>query len=309
MDEDMEGAAGPSRIFGMPLVVALCGCLLLVLAAAIVPMLLPRVALPQLAMIGAAAGFALWIPVLLVSLRHIQWIVVAGALLLLPLAGALAAMGADRIYVARAASDAKTFAEMKLADDGTPILPSGASGNGPVSVAYDLAQREAKADRDAYGQALGRLNPGVLNSPYLLQQAPKILDDCAAIDSLEREAKGMSDRQRERIVRLIATIEGSELSPAVKQGVRAIVEADAPDDMLAAEIETIRGTRAQCDLLARRSWHNAAGLFGFSGGDRAAFMALGERRIAGAVQVKRAQDAAKERRLAGREQVRAELSR
>lgn len=299
-----------SALFGWPLLLALLGCLALILAAAFAPALLPRLALSTLVLTGAGAGLALWLLVLLAGSRTRQWLVVGIALVVLPATGALAGLGAGRIHVARSAEDARTFAELDIAADGTPSVAGAAADRGVASAAYLAAIREADADARAYADAMGKFNLGVLSSPYLLQQAPQILSDCAAISSLETAARDQSKRARERTLRLAEAVERSELPASAKPGARAIVTAGDEAALLANRIEIIRASRAQCELLARRSWHNASGYFGFAdSGDRARFKLATTRLLDAAGETEALQRKAKDQRTAGREQVREALMR
>lgn len=303
---------GPRRsmLLGWPLLITLLGCLALILAAAFAPTLLPRLDFWTMVLAGAGIGLALWLPVLLAGSRTRQWLVVGGALIALPLTGALAGLGAGRIHVARASIDAQTFAEVDIAADGRPSVPGAATDRGVASAAFLAAIREAEKDDRAYGEAMGKFNLGVLSSPYLLQQAPQILADCAAISTLEQVARDQDKRARARMAQLVAAIDRSALPAEAKPGARQIVTAGDADAMLATRIEVVRASRAQCELLARRTWQNAAGYFGFSsGGDRAQFGATTKRLMAAAGEIEALQRKAKDQRTAGREQVREVLMR
>lgn len=303
---------GPRRsmLLGWPLLITLLGCLALILAAAFAPTLLPRLDFWTMVLAGAGIGLALWLPVLLAGSRTRQWLVVGSALIALPLTGALAGLGAGRIHVARASIDAQTFAEVDIAADGRPSVPGAAADRGVASAAFLATIREAEKDDRAYGEAMGKFNLGVLSSPYLLQQAPQILTDCAAISSLEQVARDQDKRARERMAQLVAAIDRSALPAEAKPGARQIVTAGDAGAMLATRIEVVRASRAQCELLARRTWQNAAGYFGFSsGGDRAQFGTTTKRLMAAAGEIEALQRKAKDQRIAGREQVREALMR
>jgi len=299
-----------SALFGWPLLLTLLGCLALILGAAFAPSLLPRLDLRTMIVGGAGAGLALWLLVLLAGSRTRQWLVVGVALLVLPATGALAGLGAGRIFVARASIDAQTFAEVDVAADGKPSVPGAAANRGAASAAYLAAIREADQDVRAYADAMGKFNLGVLSSPYLLQQAPQVLSDCAAISSLEKVAQDQSARARVRSARLVEAVDRSDLPAETKRGARKIVAAGDEDAMLATRIEIVRASRAQCELLARRTWHNASGYFGFaSGGDRAQFAGTTARLVKAAGEFEDLQRAAKDQRIAGREEVREVLMR
>jgi hypothetical protein len=311
MTEEFEDeGARRSALFGWPLLIALLGCLALILASAFAPALLPRLDLSTMMLAGAGAGFALWLLVLLAGSRTRQWLVVGGALLVLPAAGALAGLGAGRIHVARSAEDARTFAELDIAADGKPSVPAAAAARGAASAAYLAAIREADQDDRAWREALVKLNLGVLSSPYLLQQAPQILSSCASISGLEQVAQDHARRDRARAARLGDAIDRSELPADARPGARAVVTAGDGAARLANRIELTRASRAQCELLARRTWHNSGGYFGFaSSGDHARFAATTKRVLAAAGETEALQRAAKAQRIAGREQVREALSR
>lgn len=303
---------GPRRsmLLGWPLLITLLSCLALILAAAFAPKLLPRLDFWTMVLAGAGIGLALWLPVLLAGSRTRQWLVVGGALIALPVTGALAGLGAGRIHVARASIDAQTFAEVDIAADGKPSVPGAAADRGVASAAFLAAIREAEQDDRAYGEAMGKFNLGVLSSPYLLQQAPAILADCASISSLEQVARDQDKRARERTAQLVASVDRSDLPAEAKPGARQIVTAGDAEAMLATRIEVIRASRAQCELLARRTWQNAAGYFGFSNGaDRAQFGATTKRLMDAAGEIEALQRKAKDQRTAGREQVREVLMR
>ena len=311
MDDEFE-AEGTRRsaLFGWPLLLTLLGCLALILGAAFAPTLLPRLDLRTMVLAGAGIGLALWLLVLLAGSCSRQWLVVGVALLVLPAAGALAGLGAGRIHVARSAEDARTFAEVDISADGKPSVPGAAADRGVASAAYLAAIREADGDVRAYADAMGKFNLGVLSSPYLLQQAPQVLADCAAISSLEKVAQDQSRRARDRAARLAEAVDRSDLPAEAKPGARKIVTAGDEAAMLASRIEIIRASRAQCELLARRSWHNASGYFGFSSGaDRVRFGEITKRLLEAAGETEALQRAAKNQRTAGREEVREALMR
>ncbi|MBX3595392.1 hypothetical protein [Sphingomonas sp.] len=305
---DRDGARGTS-IWGLPLLVALFGCLLLALASVFASALLRRQDFATSLLSGVGAGLVLWLAVLAVGLRARQWPVIVGALVALPAAGALAAIGAERIFAARASGDARTFAELEVEKDGSVSLPSGAANGGPVSAAYFAALAQGERDATAYAQAFGRFNLAALGSPYSLGQAPEAVADCGAIGDMEKLAREQSRAAAARIADVMTAIDTSEFGAPVKQGAGAIVGADDVDALLANRIETIRAIRAQCALLAKRSWRNDGGYFGFSNAaDAAAFKAIAAQRQAAAEALQRLQTSAHDKRVAGREKVRAALS-
>lgn len=309
-DEFEDEGTRRSALLGWPLLIALLSCLALILAAALAPQLLPRLDFWTMVLGGAGVGLALWLLVLAAGGRTRQWLVVVGALVVLPLTGALAGAGAGRIHVARASIDARTFAEVDIAADGRPSVPGAAAERGVASAAFLVSIRETEKDLRAYAEAMGKFNLGILSSPYLLQQAPQILTDCASISSLEPVARDHDKRARERVAQLVAAVDRSDLPAETKPGARDIVAAGDADAMLAVRIEIIRASRAQCELLARRTWHNASGYFGFSRpGDRAQFTATTARLLEAAGETEALLRKAKDERIAGREKVREVLMR
>jgi hypothetical protein len=313
MSDDIEFEDAGTRqsvLLGWPLLIALLSCLALILAAAFAPKLLPRLDFWTMVLAGAGVGLALWLLVLAAGSRTRQWLVVGGALIVLPLTGALAGAGAGRIHVARASVDARTFAEVDIAADGRPSVPGAAADRGVASAAFLASIREAEKDVRAYADAMGKYNLGVLSSPYLLQQQPEVLSNCVSISNLEQVARDHDKRARDRNAQLVAAIDRSDLPAETKPGAREIATADDADAMLAARIEIIGASRAQCELLARRTWHNASGYFGFAGpGDRAQFVATTARLLEAAGETEALQRKAKDRRIAGREKVREVLMR
>ncbi|WP_447727856.1 hypothetical protein [Sphingomonas koreensis] len=313
MSDELEFEGDGTRrsgLLGWPLLIALLSCLVLLLAAAFAPRLLPRLDFWTMVLAGAGIGFALWLLVLAAGSRTRQWLVVGGALIALPLTGALAGLGAGRIHAARASIDARTFAEVNIAVDGKPSVPGAAADRGVASAALFTAIREAEKDDRAYAEAIAKFNLGVLSSPYLLQQRPQILADCASISSLEQVAQDHGKRARARIEQLVAAVERSVLPTDAKPGALKIVTAGKEDAVLAGRIELIRASRERCELLARRTWQNVSGYFAFtSAGELARFNATNTRLLDAAVEAERLQRAAKDERVAGREQVREVLMR
>jgi len=309
LDFEDEGTRR-NGLLGWPLLIALLSCLALLLAAAFAPTLLPRLDFWTMVLAGAGIGVALWLLVLLAGRRTGQWLVVVGALVALPLTGALAGMGAGRIHAARASIDARTFAEMDLAVDGKPTVPGAAAERGEASAAFLTAIRETEKDDRAYAAAVTKLNLSPLGSPYLLQQQPKILSECASISSLEPVAREQANRAQARTAQLVAAVERSELPVDAKPGALKIVTAGKEDAVLAARIEVIRASRERCEVLARRTWQNMSGYFGFtSDGDLAKFNATSMRLLKAASETERLLRTAKAERIAGREVVREVLMR
>lgn len=294
----------------LPLIGVLLGCAVLAAGAVIVPRVMPALPLSMLLGGGALAGAALWIVALLAGLRSgpFWWIVASLALLLV--GGTVAGYGAGRIDHARMAGDASAFAELETNPDGTPILP-GNPARGPISSAYVEMVRSDERDAKEDAARMGQLKLGTLNSPYLLAQAPALLSDCGAILNLEPATAKGGERRAQRSAALMKQIEESQFSSELKRGITMIASPlpGPADPLLAQDRAMLDATHKLCQLLARRTWSNANGLFGFgSGADRAAFDAIDARRRAVEGERTRIRREIKQRFEAGREIVRTALS-
>ncbi|MEO7170930.1 MAG: hypothetical protein ABIY39_11205 [Sphingomonas sp.] len=259
---------------------------------------------------GAAAGLVFWMLALAAGLRKGPAWWAAASLALLVGGGALAGLNASRIAHAGTAADASTFAELELDTNGRPILPSNPA-RGPISTAYVEMIRAEEQAAKRQAEQVAKLNLGTLNSPYLLTQAPAILDGCQSIGALQNASAQARVQRGERIAQLSRAVRTAGLTGEVRLGVTTIVT--PPDGSAAAlakqDAEMWQATQALCQLLAKRGWSNANGYFAFANGaDKAAFDALNQRRLAVEGERKRIRDAAKARFEEGREQVRAALS-
>ncbi len=304
---EADDSAGRGR--PLPLIAVLIGGAVLAIGAVATPYFIAP-PLTTLAIGGALTGVALWIAALIAGLRSgpLWWIIISLALLVG--GGALAGFGAFRIANADNAADASSFAELEFAPNGDVLLPSNPA-RGQASAAFAEAVRAGERDGKAYAARLSQLGVGVLNSPHLLAQAPGLLADCGSIGALEAQAAATAERQTTRLTTLGETIEAASLSPQIKGGVAAIVEAQAgaTTALLTQERAMLAATQALCNLLARRSWSNDGGYFGFAGtADRAAFDAITQRRLAIEGERKRIRDAMKAQGEAGRDLVRDMLS-
>ncbi|ODP37644.1 hypothetical protein [Sphingomonas turrisvirgatae] len=305
-----DPAVAPHRGPPLPLLGPLIGVAILSAAAIAVPRFAPPLSLGLLVGAGVAAGLVFWLVALATGLRRGPAWWTAASLALLLTAGALAGLNSARIARADTSVDASTFAELKLNPDGTAILPS-SPARGPISAAYVELVRADEAAAKAWSAQVAKLNTGVLNSPYMLNQAPEILRDCAAIGTLESAARQASNARAARVARLEQAMAAATLPDPVKQGITMIVTppAGATDALLRQEGEMWQATQALCELLAKRSWSNANGFFGFAtGADKAAFDALNQRRVAVEAERKRIRDGITVRFEEGREKVRAALS-
>lgn len=307
----MNDDVAPPRARPLPLIAVLLGVAVLAAAALILPEVAPPLPRASLIGAGAAAGLVFWLLAFAIGgLRRgpLWWI--AAALALLIGSGALAGLNAARIGHAGTAADASTFAELELNPDGTPILPS-SPVRGPISTGYVELVRADEAAVKARSAALAKLDLGTLNSPYLLARSPAILRDCTAIGTLEPAARQAGEARARRLTALEERVAAANLDDAVERGIVQIasVPPGAAEASLRQEAELWQATQSLCELLAKRSWSNANGYFGFANSaDQAAFDALNQRRLAVEAEKKRIRDAIKARLETGREQVRAALS-
>jgi hypothetical protein len=295
--------------FGHPLIATLAGGAVLVLAALLGPRFASPLPLPALLIGGAASGLVLWLIGFVVTTRHANLLWKLGSLVLLIGAGAGAAMVAHGQFQTRSRADASSFAEIDLAPDGSVMLPQGISGRGPVSALYADAVQAETADKRAFSDALAKFGAASLNSPYLLAQNPKPIQDCAALDDVRALAVAQSAKRLDRRATLGRAVGSASLPVAAKQGIGQIV-GDAKNDPILANQQALLDETAQlCTLLARKTWFNADAYFGFhSGSDMATFKAIGVKRVALSAEADAIDRAARARILAGREQVRDSLS-
>lgn len=296
--------------YGHPLIATLAGGAVLVLAALLGPRFASPLPLPALLIGGAASGLILWLIGFLVTTRHASLLWKLGSLILLIGAGAAAALVAHGQFQTRSRADASSFAEIELMPDGAVVLPQGIAGRGPVSALYaDAVQAEA-GDKRAFTDALAKFGATALNSPYLLQQNPKPIQDCNALDNVRALAVAQSAKRLERRAALARAIGSASLPISAKQGIIQIVGDAKNDPILGNQQALLDATGELCTLLARKTWFNANAYFGFSSGaDMAAFKAIGVRRVALAKDADAIDAAAKARILDGREKVRDALSR
>jgi hypothetical protein len=305
MSEDWNGE-GPQ---GHPLIATLAGGALLVLAALLGPRFTSPLPLPALLIGGAAGALILWLIGFLVTTRRASLIWKLGSLVLLIGAGLGAALIAHSQFQTISRADASSFAEIELASDGSVKLPAGIAARGPVSRLYAEAVQADAAEARAFTDALAKFGAASLNSPYLLQQNPRPIQDCAAIDNVGALAVAQSAKKMARRAALGRAIGSASLPVSAKQGIAQIVGDAKTDALLANRQAMLDATAELCKLLARKSWVNANGYFGFtSGADGAAFKAIQAKRQTLAADADAIDTAAKARILAGREQVRNALS-
>lgn len=310
MDEFDE--ALPHGPYGHPVIAALAGSILLVVAAVIVPRLTTPLPFATLIAGGAVAGLLLWIVALVATVRHSPMLWKLASLAVLIGVGALAGVLVDRQYQAGSRIDPSSFAETEFATDGTPSMPTGSAARGPLSKLFSDSIRANIQERQEYGAALGKFGAATLNSAYMLQQSPGVLQNCAKIGEIRALAEAHAAKRAERQAAIAKAIDQARLDDKARDGVRMMALSDMPggaDPRLANDLATLDATAELCALLAERGWSNAGGYFGFaSGGDKAQFDALAVRRSALASEAEKLVKAATERMKAGRELVREALS-
>jgi type IV secretory pathway TrbD component len=307
--EDM-GAHAPHD---HPVLAVLGGCAVLVIAAVVVPRLLPQQPYATLIGAGAVLALLLWAIGFVATVRHspIAWKL--GSLVILAGAGIVAGLVAHGQYQTRARADASSFAEVEFGPQGAPQMPGDAAARGPISQLFVAsAQADALADRD-YAAALGRFGAGALNSPYLLQQDPRAIGHCGEIEGIRTLARAQSQARIGRREKLRQAIDATNLSGGAKRGIATLTGTDAQagkDVVLTNQLAMLDATGELCALLARRGWYNQGGYFGFnSAADKARFDALMVRRKALAVEAAQIARATTDRMQQGRDQVRDALSR
>jgi hypothetical protein len=296
--------------YGHPIIATLAGAALLLIAALLGPRFAAPLPLPALLIGGAAAGLVLWVIGFIATTRHAGLVWKLGSLVLLIGAGVGAGLIAHGQFQTTSRADASSFAEIDLAPDGSVKLPAGIAGRGPVSALYaDAVQADIAASR-AFTDALAKFGAASLSSPYLLQQNPHPIEDCAALDEVRALAVAQSSKRLARRAAMAQAIGSASLPIRAKQGITQIVGDPKSDPLLANQQAALDATAGLCALLAHKTWFNANAYFDFrNGADMAAFKAIGERRRALAAEEDAINAAAKTRILAGRDQVRDALSR
>ncbi|WP_109808341.1 hypothetical protein [Sphingosinithalassobacter portus] len=314
MTEEYDGAEEVGTPVPPALLALLAGLAVLVGFTLVAPYLLPPVSLTVLLGIGAALGALCWVIGAAVAMRNAGPVWIFGSLIVLLAAGALAGFGVSRLLNAGSTRDASTFAEMELGPDGKPVLPRGADTRGPISKRYVTAFNEATADRRDYENAVGAMQLGTLSSPYLLQQAPQVLEHCGEIGTLKEKVAGNADRQAKRTAELAQTVRASNLPDKVKDGIILMIaptsEPGEPDPAITSQNAVLDGTQALCELLAKKSWRNDDARFGFTNAaDWARFREIDAQRKAAASDIAALDRKATTRFTEGREMVRDVLSR
>lgn len=272
----------PERSYSViesPMVVTLFGCLVLVGACLLVPRLLPPQPYNVLLIGGVGLGVLLWAIGLILSIRHAPLVWKAGSLIALMGVGALTATLSDNQFNARDRVDPSSFAELEFSIHGGVTFPQNASKRGPVSRGYAENMRDEAAARQAYNDAVGKRSSGSLNSPYVLSQNLEAIADCSAYDGLRALAEEQAQASEERSEQLLATIDAAAISDPLKDPLRAIAKANLTERVRDNRIEAATAGQQLCRLLAKRTWHNDNGYFGFSSAsDLALYRRLQEER-------------------------------
>ncbi len=306
MSDDGE-REGP---YGHPLIATLAGAAILILAALMAPQFCDPRPLPALLVCGATSGVILWLIGFLATTRHAGLIWKLGSLVLLIGAGLGAALIAHGQFQTRSRADASTFAELELAANGSVILPVGVANRGPVSALYAKAVQAEVEDKRSFTIALDLFGVMALNSPYLLKQNPKAIENCGKLDAILELATEQSGKRLERRAALARAIGSAALPKATKQGIVQIVGDSAQDPTLANQQALIQTTSQICKLLARKTWENIDGHFGFrNAADIVTLNRIETKRKLLSSEADSLDKAARERILAGRETVRSALSR
>ncbi len=297
-----------------PVLATLAGAAILVIGALLLPRFSPQQPLSALLGAGAVLGLLLWIIGFVVTTRYSALPWKLGSLTALLVTGLGAALIAHSQYQTIARADASSFAEVDFGPSGAAQLPAGAASRGRLSRLFaESVTAEARAQQD-FSTAFGKLGAGNLTSPYLLEQDPRALGQCAAIAGLGSQAQTQAAARRERARMIAEALDSANLPASAKQGIATMAgtrATDAANDpRLANQLAIASETAALCELLARRGWFNNGGYFGFrSAADQARFRALAERRMKLAGDAERIERTAQARMTEGRNVVREALSK
>jgi len=232
-----------------------------------------------------------------------------GSAIVLVAAGLGSALIAHSQYETIARTDASSFAEVEFGPGGAVQLPAGTTSRGPLSRLFaESVTADAQAQRDL-GTAFGKLGVGNLTSPYLLQQDPRVLAQCAAIGALRSQVEADAAARVRRVGAMTEALSAANLPERARQGIAIMARAQpadtANDPLRTNQLAMIDETAALCQLLAKRGWLNNGGYFGFrSGADESRFRELSKHRIALAGEAERIDRAAQARVAEGREMVR-----
>ncbi|WP_404335475.1 hypothetical protein AB2M62_16290 [Sphingomonas sp. MMS12-HWE2-04] len=310
MIEETSEPARDSARYGQPVVATLAGGAALVLAAIAGPWIVPEQPLGVLLAGGALIGAVLWLIGYLSTTRHSALPWVAGSLAVLLAAGAGAGFVMHGQYESWARADASSFAELELGPEGSPKLPQGIAGRGPISKLYAQTVQADGGDARELGAAMGKAGLGNLNSPYLLQQDPRLIENCGVIAGLKQLAADQAKRRGERHAALAKAIDTASLPASARQGIALVAQGPDGAALLANQQAMLDASTALCTMLAGKRWTNNMGYFGFgSGSDAAVFAQVQVRQRMLADGLGAINGAAAERFTSGREMVRDALSR
>lgn len=294
-----------------PVIATLVGCAILIVAAVVVPKLLP--VQPQAVLLGgfAAAGFVLWLIGFAATTRlsTLGWM--AGSLAILLGAGALAGYLAHRQYEAGGRQDPSSFAEIEFGPQGAPVLPQDAASRGPVSKLFAASVQADASERRALQDAFGKVGAGNLNGPYLLSQNPQATAHCGELEAIGTLTRSHAARRAERAGEIARAVDAASFGAALKDAIRTIALPDRAkaDPLLENQLAGVKATSELCALLAKHGWYNDNGYFGFnSGADMGRYKELQARRAAIASEAERLDRAAMERMKQGQEKLQALLS-
>jgi hypothetical protein len=310
MDEIEEG--GRQTPYDHPVIATLAGAATLMLGALLAPRFVAQQPLGML--IGAGVGLALllWAVGFVVTTRYSTLPWKLGSLAVLVLAGAGVALVAHGQYETLSRADASSFAEVEFGPGGAVKLPAGVTARGPLSKRFaEGVATDAQEQRD-FGTAFGRLGVANLTSPYLLEQDPKALSQCDAVQAMATLARSQATARLQRSQAMIEALDKANLPAKAREGIAIMAgpPAGAPDPRLDNQLAMVGATSELCTLLAQRGWFNNGGYFGFrSGADETRFRTLSKARMELTGQVEAIERGSQERMAQGRDMVRDVLSK
>ena len=303
---------GRQTPYDHPVIATLAGAAILMLGALLAPRFLPQQPLGTL--IGAGLGLALllWAIGFVATTRYSTLPWKLGSLVLLLATGAGDALIAHGQYETLSRADASSFAEVEFGPGGAVKLPAGAAARGPLSERFaESVAADAQEQRD-FGTAFGRLGVANLTSPYLLEQDPKALSQCGAIQQMATLAQSQAAARAQRSQAMADALAKANLPSKAREGIAIMAGASsgAGDPRLDNQRAMVRATSDLCSLLAKRGWFNIGGYFGFrSGTDETRFRALSKARMELTGAVEGIERGSQERIARGRDMVREVLSK
>ena len=213
MELDESGRTTP---YDHPVIATLAGAAVLIFGALLLPRLVPQQ--PLSALLGAGAGLALllWAIGFAVTTRYSAMAWKLGSLAVLVVTGLGAALIAHGQYETIARADASSFAEVEFGPGGAAQVPAGAASRGTLSRLFvESVTADAQALRD-FGAAFGKLGVANLTSPYLLEQDPRALTQCAAIAGLQSQAKAQAAARSDRAKAFAEALDSATLPARAK---------------------------------------------------------------------------------------------